>query len=122
MRLKTLFGPRRPIGFSHFRYTRPAVAPFFTVRTFLRSLLLGAALTAAGLFVTLEYCMAGPGYGFPAAVIHPSHDEWWLVHLGSPPAVEGLAFDGVSLAINLAVFSLAAYGVTAAFRRRSRTT
>ena len=76
------------------------------LRMFLRSVLLGAAAVLVGLLVKLEYCMAGDGYGFPAAIIHPSHQEWWLVPLTGPSRLEGLAFDARSLVVNLVFLSL----------------
>lgn len=89
------------------------------MRIFARSVLLGAAGTAAGLLVKFEYCMAGPGYGFPAAMIHPAHQEWWLIDLTSPAVVDGLSLDGLSLVINLVVLSATAFGVSAVIERRA---
>ena len=89
-------------------------------RRIVGSLFMGAVATAMGLAVSFEYCMAGLGYGFPAAIIHPSHREWWLLPLKSPASVEGLAFDALSLAINLVVLSLMTFGILTVVDRRSR--
>lgn len=77
-------------------------------------------MACAGLFVKFDYCSGGPGYGFPVAIIHPSHDEAWLIPLTSPAAVDGLAFDPLSLAINVVVLSLVSLALSAAFQRRRR--
>ena len=98
-------------------YTSGRVCLF---RRIARALLLGTAATVAGLAVSFEYCMAGPGYGFPAAIIHPSHEEWWLIPIHSPSSIEGLAFDVWSLAINLLVLSLIAFAIAAVVDRKRR--
>jgi hypothetical protein len=87
-------------------------------RRIARSLLLGTIAAVVGLAVKLEYCIGGPGYGLPAAVIHPSHQEWWLVSLASPPSIEGLAFDPLSLCINVAVLSSIIFAIATAVDRR----
>ncbi len=86
----------------------------------LGSLLLGTLATAAGMAVSFEYCSGGPGYGIPAAIIHPSHQEWWLIPLNAPAAVEGLAFDPLSLAINIVLLSLVIFGIATAIARGKR--
>ena len=70
--------------------------------------------------MSFEYCIGGPGYGLPAAVVHPSHQEWWLIPLSRPAAVEGLAFDPLTLAIDVAVLALVAFGVASAMARSRR--
>lgn len=82
------------------------------------SSLLGAAAVVIGLLVKLEYCMAGDGYGFPAAIIHPSHQEWWLVPLPGASLLEGLAFDARSVIFNLGFLSLLAWPLVKWLDRR----
>ena len=89
-------------------------------RVVLRSTSLGAAATLVGLLVRLQYCMAGDGHGFPAAIIHPSHQEWWLVPLRGASRLEGLAFDVRSLVINLVILSLLACPLVKWLDRRRR--
>lgn len=88
-----------------------------TKRTF-RSAVIAVILTAAGMIPPIEYCMAGPGYGLPMAVIHPSHQEWWLIPLRIPLAMDDFAFDPAGLGIDLLVCWLIVLGISAAVRRR----
>jgi hypothetical protein len=90
-------------------------------RLVLYSLLIGLCATLAGSFIKLEYCMAGDGYGIPAAIIHPSHEEWWLVPLSGESFAEGLAFDPLSLIINVVVSSLLAWPIARQLVRRRFT-
>jgi hypothetical protein len=71
------------------------------MRTLIPSaLLFGALFTLLGLAFRDQYCMAGPGYGFPFAILHPSHQEWWLLPLQTPDRLDGMAFDPLGLAFN----------------------
>lgn len=40
-----------------------------------------------------EYCMDGDGYGFPAAIIHPSHEDSFLYYNLEPEENEGTEID-----------------------------
>ena len=69
----------------------------------LLSLAAGVQVTASTLAFRYEFCMAGDGFGLPLAIVHPGHDEPWLLPPGSN---DSLAIDLLGVGANLLIFSV----------------
>ncbi len=67
------------------------------------ALLGGLQAALSSMVVRYEFCMAGDGFGFPLAIIHPGHDEWWLLPPGSN---DSRALDILGLATNWMFFAV----------------
>lgn len=72
-------------------------------RVTLASLSAGATTAASTLLVSYEFCIAGDGYGLPLAIVHPGHDEPWLLPPGSN---DSAAVDLLGLGVDVLVFAL----------------
>jgi hypothetical protein len=82
------------------------------------SLLCGVALTGIIMLVPYEYCMDGPGRGFPFAVYSPICGAWFPVfafdHSKIPQVLDGGGFIG-----DVAAWGAVAYFVRSRFFRSS---
>ena len=76
------------------------------LRVLLFALLIGFVATALSLVVEYEFCVDGPGRGFPAAVAHPAHGKEAMEFAYSGDQIEGRVVDVGNVGIDLATWSL----------------
>ena len=88
-------------------------------RVTLASFAAGVTTAASTLLVSYEFCIAGDGYGLPLAIVHPGHDELWLLPPGSN---DSAAVDLLGLGIDIFVFAVLFRAlIWWAIRKRERT-
>jgi hypothetical protein len=67
--------------------------------------LIGVLLSLASLAVKTQYCMGGAGYGFPVAIIHPSHDDArFSINFDPEAKVHGRVLDFDNLFFNTTIW------------------
>jgi hypothetical protein len=84
-----------------------------------RILLAAILLSTASLAFKYEFCMDGPGYGLPLAVLHPAHEDHFVVAVRGNN-VDGTVLDFPNLGVNVVAWALVSLGGRSAWRARRR--
>src|SRR5215471_19183727 len=89
--------------------TRPMVSVSTSaamIRALAFALLIGFVATTLSMVVEYQFCMDGPGRGFPAAVTHPAHGKEPMEFAYSGDQIEGMVVDVGNVGVDLATWSL----------------